>query len=123
MKQIKDIKIILLISILTIFTISYFVIANKVSYAFVTDTDVNVSYNNLMKTIEEGAKVYASKNTDIFTEDNIAYIKVQDLIDNNLIAPNDNGNIVNPLDKDDILNSKIIKIKKENDNLIVEIDK
>ena len=122
MKNIKDKKIIILGAILLIFTISYFIIANKISYAFSTNDSIKSNYSSLMDTIKECAKKYAEKNSDIFKDDKIAYIKVQDLIDDGLLAPNEDGNIVSPLDNNTILNSNIIKLKNDNDEINIEID-
>lgn len=122
MKILKDKKIIVLVLVLIIFTIGYFIIANKISYAFTTDYDLTASYNNVIETIKECAKVYANNNSDLFNHEDIIYIKVQELIDNNLLVANEEGNISNPLDKSKSLNSNVIKIKKEDDKITVEVD-
>ena len=122
MKIFQDKKIIILISILTIFTISYFIIANKISYAFLQDYNIEDSYNQTMEVIKECAIAYGEKNPDLFKEDDITYIKVQDLIDNNYIATNEDGNISNPLKESETLNSNVIKLKKTNDEITAEID-
>lgn len=122
MNLLKDKKIIALIVILVVFTIGYFIAVNKVSYAFSNDINVEDSYNILIDTVKKCAIAYANNNESIFGEEKTAYIKVQDLIDNGYIATNEDGNISNPLNKDDILNTKIIKIKKDADKIEVEVD-
>lgn len=122
MKLLKDKNVIILIVILVVFTIGYFLIVNRISYAFVNDYDLEEVYNNTLDVIEKCALKYASDNANLFEKENTIYIKVQDLIDNNLLIPNENGYIVNPLKENENLNSNIIKIKYENDTYNVEID-
>lgn len=122
MKNIKDKKIIILGAILLIFTIGYFIIINHISYAFSNNYSVDESYKILINTIKECSIAYAKQNTDLFKNDKIAYIKVQDLIDKNLLMTNSEGNIVNPLNQNETLNSNIIKIKKENEEIVVTVD-
>lgn len=122
MKNIKDKKIIVLVALLFIFTIGYFVVVNKMSYAFSTNDSAKSNYNSLMATIKECSKKYAENKSDIFKEEKIVYIKVQDLIDEGLLASNEDGNIVSPIDNNTILNSNIIKIKNDNNEITVEID-
>ena len=55
MKKIKDKKIIVLAVILIVFTISYFIIVNKISYAFDNNYDLTWAYNNTMNTIKKCA--------------------------------------------------------------------
>lgn len=122
MKIFKDKKIIFLTIILVVFTIGYFVVVNKVSYAFSNNYDLEKAYNNTIKTIEECAIAYGEKNPDLFNEENIVYIKVQDLIDNELLVANKDGNIQNPLKENETLNTNIVKIKKEKEKISVEVD-
>lgn len=122
MKMFKDKKIIFLAAILAVFTIGYFVAVNKISYAFSDNYDLEKAYDNTIKTIEECAIAYGEKNSDLFNEENIIYIKVQDLIDNEILVTNKDGNIQNPLKENETLNTKIVKIKKEKDKISVEVD-
>ena len=122
MKLIKDKKIIALIVLLLVFTIGYFVIITKMSYAFSYDYDANKSYSIVIDTIKKCATAYGEKNPDLFKDEKVIYIKVQDLIDNNLLVPNEEGNIVNPLNTEETLNTNIIKIKNEDDKISVEVD-
>lgn len=122
MKIFKDKKVVVLAVVIFIFTVIYFVAVNKISYAFETESTDRDSYNLLITTIKECAKVYAEKHTDLFKDEMTIYIKVQDLIDADLLAPNDGTNVISPLDKSSIINSNIIKIKKEDNNYYVEVD-
>ena len=122
MNMFKDKKIIALSVILLVFTICYFVIANKISYAFETDYDLKATYENVIATIKKSATSYGTDKSELFNENNTIYVKVQELIDANYLVPNEDGNITNPLNKDDTLNSKMVKIKKEEDKILVEVD-
>lgn len=122
MKMLKDKKIIALMSLLLVFTIVYFVAANNISYAFDNDSNINEVYSSTVEMIKKSAIMYAQKTPDIFKESKIVYIKVQDLINANYLIPDENGNIVNPLNENDTLNNNIIKLKSEDDKIVVEID-
>jgi len=122
MNYFKDKKIIALVIVLFVFTIGYFGVVNHVSHAFSSNYNAKESYNILINTIKECSKAYVKNNTDLFKQDSIAYIKVQDLIDNDLLVANSDGNIVNPLNESESLNSNIIKIKVEEEEIIVSVD-
>ena len=122
MNKIKDKKVIILISVLLVFTLVYFISISKISHAFENTDYSRDAYNSLIETIKKCSKEYAKKNESIFSEENVAYIKVQDLIDANYLATNNGENVVSPLDNQTVLNSNIIKIKKDENNYLVEID-
>ena len=77
MNMFKDKKIIALIVVMTLFTISYFIIVGKSSYAFRTDNLATERYNKTIDMIKKCALTYASNNKNLFKEENIVYIKVQ----------------------------------------------
>ena len=124
MKMFNDKKIIALIVLLGVFSIGYFVLMNKVSYAFVNDYDVDGEYESTMEIIKASAIAYGKQNIDAFKKEdgNTIYPKVQDLIDAGLLVPNSEGLIVNPKKSGESLNSKMITVKYENDEFSVEID-
>ena len=122
MKKIKDKKIIVLLVVLTIFTIGYFVIVNHISYAFTDQYDSSIIYNKTIDVIKKASILYAEKNKDLFEKDNVIYIKVQDLINNELLATNNEGNIPNPTKKSEVMNTNIIKIKKDKNTYTAEVD-
>ena len=121
MKIFKDKKIIILAVILVVFTICYFAIANKISYAFSQNYNLESTYNSLLETIEKSAKYYAKGNPELFQVENTIYIKVQDLIDNKILITNEEGKIINPLNNES-MNTNIIKIKQENSEYLIEIN-
>ena len=121
MNKIKDKKIIVLVLILVIFSIAYFVVVNKISYAFEDGNDLKLIYESKIETITECAKKYGENNLNEFNEEGIMYITVQDLIDNNYLSATDNGKIINILNINENLNNKKIRIKKEANEIIAEI--
>ena len=98
----------------------YFYLVN--SNALVNDYDTDKAYNETIDIIKKSAVAYGTNNPDLFKEDDTVYKKVQDLIDANLLVPNEDGNIVNPLQEEENLNENVIKIKKEKDKITVEVD-
>lgn len=122
MKLLSDKKFIILGAILLVFTIAYFVLVNKVSYAFTSDYNPNKVYYKTIDIIKKSAIAYGNNNLELFKEQDTIYKKVQDLIDAKLLIPNEDGNIINPLKEDETLNNNVIKIKKEKDKITVEVD-
>lgn len=121
MKKMKDKKIIILAIILLIFTISYFVIVNKISYAFDNNIDINAVYNLRINTITTCAVAYGDANKDDFNEEGLLYITVQTLVDNKYLITDENGIIENYLNESEKLNDKKIRIKNENDKITAEV--
>ncbi len=121
MEKLKDIKLLTCLVVLLLFTIGYFLMVNKISYAFDSTVDLSKSHDNKIKVIEECSKKYASINDNLFNEDDTVYIKVSDLVKADLLATNREENVVDILN-DKILNDNVIKIKKEQDNYIVEVN-
>ncbi len=117
-KVLNDKKIIVLILALLIFTVGYFSIINKVSYAF-TDNNQEKNYDKLIEIIKDSAEYYGEKHKDIFKEEKIAYIKIQDLIDDTCLAADENGLVINPVNNE-TLNSKVIKLKSGEKGIDVE---
>ena len=120
-KLLEDKKIIILVAILFIFTIAYFISINGFSYAFSTEYDTEYAYKTTVDTIKKSAITYATNNQDIFSEDKIVYMKVQDLINNNILATNSDGNVINPINGNS-LNEHLIKIKKDKDKITAELE-
>lgn len=121
MNRIKDKKIIILFAILLVFTIAYFLIVNKVSYAFENNYDMNAVYDKKLETITKCAEAYGKANLDDFNEEGLLYITVQNLIDDGYLIPDEDGNIKNHLNTLESLNNKKIRIKYENEKINAEI--
>ena len=121
MEKLKDIKLLSCLAVLLIFTIGYFLMVNKISYAFDNSVDLSNSHDNKIKIIEECSKKYASINDNLFNEDDTIYIKVSDLVKADLLTTNREENVVDILNGK-ILDDNVIKIKKEQDNYIIEVN-
>lgn len=121
MKLVKDKKIIVLGVILFVFTIFYFVVANKISYAFENNTDLNSAYSSRLEVITTCAVAYGEANKDAFNEDGLLYITVQTLIDNNFLVADNDGIVENYLNDNESLNDKKIRIKNEDNKISAEV--
>ncbi len=121
MEKLKDIKLLSCLAVLLVFTIGYFLMVNKISYAFENSVDLSKSHDNKIKVIEECSKKYASINDNLFNEDDTIYIKVSDLVKADLLTTNREDNVVDILNGK-ILDDNVIKIKKEQDNYIIEVN-
>lgn len=120
MKNIKDKKIIILILTLIIFTFGYFIIVNKISYAFENGIDIQKIQDKRVQVIEDCAVHYGENHNNDFNDEGILYLTVKDLIDAGYLAPNEDGNLID-ISNNEILNNKKIRIKKENDKIKAEI--
>lgn len=121
MKKIKDKKIIILALILIVFTICYFTIVNKISYAFEANYNFNDVYKNKENVIIKCAQAYGQEKTEEFNEEGLLYITVQNLIDSGCLAGNEEGKIINFTNPEETLNSKKIRIKYINEKISAEI--
>lgn len=121
MERFKDVKLITCFIVLLLFTLGYFFIVNKLSYAFDNTVDLSKNHDNKIKVIEECAKKYGEINKNLFSEDDTIYIKVTDLVNAGLLATNQDENVVDIVNNK-ILNDSVVKIKKEKDNYSVEVN-
>ena len=110
-----------IVTILVVFTISYFAIVNKISYAFENNYDLNGAYDKRIETITTCAEAYGTANFEDFNDEGLMYITVQNLIDNGYLVPNEDGIILNYLNDTETLNNKKIRIKHENNKITAEI--
>lgn len=124
MKLFEDKKIIALGTILVVFTIVYFVVANKISYAFSDGLNTDEMYDRAIEIINKSAISFGEDNIELLkeSENSTIYSKVQDLIDNGYLVPDENGNIVNPTNPTKLLNSCGLKIKYKDDKVTSEVN-
>ncbi len=120
-KMLKDKKIIALIIVLSVFTLGYFILVNKVSYAFVQTSNLDELYEVTINAIKETSVVYAQQNMDKF-ENNILSFSVQDLVDNKLVVTNSEGEVANPKNSKEPLNSHVITVKYIDGKYEVKVD-
>lgn len=120
MEKLKDVKLIVFVVTMVLFTAVYFVTVNKISYAFETDYDVKDEYNTKIDTIKACATKYGESNPELFKEEDTIYIKVNDLVTANLLATNYEGNVIDPITSK-VMNETVIKIKKEKETITAEV--
>lgn len=108
------------IGILIIFTIVYFVSANRISYSFVYDAKES-SYEAKLNYINIAAKTYATKNPDLFKEKDILYLSVNDLIEAKYLLADEDGNLKDPRSEVKTLNDLKLRITKNNDTFEVKV--
>lgn len=121
MMKSKNIILYEIIAVLAVFTIVYFVAANKASYAFAYD-DVKVLYDNRINLIEKSAKSYGEHNLDLFEEEDTIYVTVKDLVENGYLLPDDeNGNVKDPTSDVKLLNDLRIRVTKTDGNIKIKV--
>lgn len=121
MKKIKDKKIVILIAVLLVFSIAYFTIANKISYAFENSYDLTGAYDLRIKNITEHAELYGNDHLEDFNDEGLLYIAVQTLIDEEYLVASEDGTLDNYFDESTPLNNKKIRIKNIEGNITAEI--
>ena len=105
----KDKNIIALIIVLGVFTLGYFLIANRISYAFSNNPNLESSYENTNKIITTSAIVYGNADIEELKEKKVKWLTIQELIDEKYLIPDENGNVVNPLEPDKTINAKKVE--------------
>ena len=117
----KNTMLYMLFGVLFVFTIFYFATANNISHAFEYD-EQQEKYNIKINLIKSMSDVYAKKNTEIFDEDNVVYITVQDLVDSELIDPdNDNGDVKDPTSEVKTLNDLKIRLTNKDGKITSKV--
>lgn len=112
MMKSKNLTLYIAIGIIVIFSFVYFIVANKVSYAFDYD-DKEELYNSRIMLIKKAAENYGEKNDKKF-KDNTLYITVDELVkDSYLIADDDKGNYLDPRSEVKTLNNIKIRVQKD----------
>ena len=106
--------------ILSVFTLVYFIIMNKVSYNFNVDYETDL-YNLTIASIEEQAALYGKGNDAIFEENDTVYMSVSDLALEGAIISNGEGTVTDPRDDAKTLNDLRVKIVKKNSRVTAEV--
>lgn len=118
MKKISKLGICLIV-LVAVFTVGYFIAANKISYNFTVDYEKDL-YNLRINTIEKNAKIYGENNADLFAEASDVYITVDDLAQKGFIINNE-GVVVDPRDEAKNLNDLKIKLTKKEENITAKV--
>ncbi|MDE6284379.1 MAG: type II secretion system GspH family protein [Bacilli bacterium] len=109
-----------LLVVIAIFGVVYFIAANKVSYAFDTNYDVEL-YNQTITSIEECAIIYGENNLNLFTDTKDYYITIGDLAREGIILNNGQGSVTDPRDTNKTLNDLKVKITYENNKVTAKV--
>ncbi len=110
----KGFTVVELVVVLSLFSIAYFVGVSSVSHAFEVDP-IQTEYDSIINIIELQAEEYAYNNESLFSEGDVSFIYVKDLIEANYLATDNNGNIVDPLSPNKTLNDLKLKIVRDED--------
>lgn len=86
-----------------------FITINQTSYAFSLDSSKSIAETK--KLIEMQAEDYALDNLEIFSESNVTYIIVNDLVESHYLIGNNEGLITNPADTKKSFNDNKIKLE------------
>ena len=109
-----------LIILLAVFTVGYFMLANRFSYDF----DVNYEddlYDLKIAFIEKNAAIYAEEHEELFAESSDVYMTVEELALANVIISNTEGVVDDPRNNEDNLNDLRVKITNKDDVITAEV--
>jgi hypothetical protein len=107
-------------AILLVFTVTYFIIANNISYAFTFDEN-QVKYENKINTIKVLSQLYGNDHVELFDEKQVIYITVQDLVDQNYLTPDENGKVNDPTSEVKTLNETKIRLANKNGQIVAKV--
>ena len=103
--------------VLGVFGIAFLVAAGSISNVFNFDYK-NDLYNMTIAAIEDQAVIYGKLNPELFTEDDVIYVTIDDLAKANAIVSYEDGKVIDPRDSSRDLNSLKVKISKESEDSI-----
>lgn len=110
----KNLYLYMCIGAIFVFTISYFSIANNISYAFNYDEKAAM-YDTKIQQISTISKLYAANHIELFENNDVAYITVDDLVKEELIKSDSDGKVKDPVDPIKTLNNIKIRLTKLTD--------
>lgn len=111
---------IVLLVIIGIFSIGYFILAYKISDVFSIDFEETL-YENKIKAIEKETVMYATANTQIFSEETQVYMTIEQLADAKAIFYDSENVISNPLEEGKTLNDLKVKITKSDEEITADV--
>ena len=121
MMKSKNVFMYITMAVLLVFTITYFVIANKISYAF-TDNQVESLFASKLSLINNAAKFYGENNLELFEEDKTIYLTVDELVEKGALLPDDeDGNIYDPSSEVRTMNELKVRITLKDGKIIAKV--
>lgn len=120
MMKTKNLLLYEAIAIFALFSIIYFVVANKVSYAFAYDESAAL-YESKINVISKGAQVYGETNLSLFDEEDTIYITVDELIKNGYIMVDETGKIKDPTSDVKYMNDLKVRISLKSGKVTTKV--
>ena len=109
-----------LLVVIGLFSIGYFLVANKLSYNFDVSYEEDL-YELKINSIETQAGLYGETNQALFSEGNEVYMTVEDLAYANAIISNSEGVVKDPRDENKTLNDLKVKIINDSDKVTAKV--
>ncbi len=103
-----------LLIVVVLLGIVAFITINSTSYAF--EVDDKKAVNELVKLIELEAEEYGMDHLELFEDTTVTTITVEDLVSENLIGTDDEGQVLNPANSKESYNDKRIKLEYNSKN-------
>ena len=103
-----------LLIVVVLLGIVAFITINSTSYAF--EVDDKKAVNELVKLIELEAEEYGMDHLELFEDTTVTTITVEDLVSENLIGTDDEGQVLNPANNKESYNDKRIKLEYNSKN-------
>ena len=103
-----------LLIVVVLLGIVAFITINSTSYAF--EVDDKKAVNELVKLIELEAEEYGMDHLELFEDTTVTTITVEDLVNENLIGTDDEGQVLNPANSKESYNDKRIKLEYNSKN-------
>ena len=114
----KGYTLVEMVIVFGVFGIAFFIAASSISNVFNIDYK-NDLYSMTVAAIEDQASIYGKINPDLFKEENVIYVTVDDLAKANAIISYEDGKVTDPRDESRDLNGLKVKITKENDDTVI----
>ena len=110
----KNLNLYICLLIVSIFTVVYFIVANKTSYAFEFD-EKEALYQNKISLLKVSALKYVENNPNVFDKESTIYLSATDLIEKGyLFSDDEEGNFFDPRSNVKTLNDYKVKITNNN---------
>lgn len=106
--------------VIAVFSITYFILANMISYNFDVDYEQDL-YDLKIASIEEQAVIYAEGHTELFAESSDIYMTVEELALNNAVISTREGIVADPRNSEATLNDLRVKITNEDDEITAQV--
>ena len=104
--------------VLGVFGIAFFVATGSISNVFNFDYKSDL-YSVTVDAIEKQAAIYGKLNPELFSEEDVIYVTIDELAKANVVVSYEDGKVIDPRDESRDLNNLRVKISKESEDSIV----